>query len=264
MIQPSTNELQALHRLVSDVFSIPANTQLLAGRLPDQLPVELPIPEEAQLLGSLVAEPDRFEIFFDVALSLEQVRTFYRQQLLNTGWEEQELTPPHKKGFMVELRSLRNIINRTLKFRHESQKFDLGVQVNSHRRNIPGIAKLHLTLVKSPASELFGGLDLPPFPLLEDPLSVTRLNTSGGNEMGYASNVHLETELELQALISHYEEQFEAVGWTKSDSGQNGALMWIRFSIMDHKSQPWLGWLNITKLGGVPNQYLAYARAVRQ
>jgi hypothetical protein len=250
MTQLSQNELEALQQLVADLLDLPNTMQLLIGRLPDQLPVELPIPDEAQLLGCLVANHNYFQIFLDVGLSLKQIKTFYRQHLLDAGWQEQSLIPAHKKGFMASLKSYQNQLNRSLKFRNESQEIELGIQV-SPRSNPPGRMKLHLSLVQSPETEVFRNLKLPPFPVLEDPPQVVRLNSSGGSEMEYSSHVHLETELSSQALLFHYAAQFEQADWIQCDGGEDGALLWKSFSITDNKGQSWLGLLNIAKLGSV-------------
>jgi hypothetical protein len=55
------------------------NAQILPGQIPDKLPVEIPIPEDSRILGSLIRNPESIDILFNAHLSSEQVLSFYRK-----------------------------------------------------------------------------------------------------------------------------------------------------------------------------------------
>jgi hypothetical protein len=70
--------------------SEPNDVQLLVGELPENLPVELPLPQNHQLLGSLILPQRRIKVVFDTEDNPEQVLRFYRSTLLPQGWQELE------------------------------------------------------------------------------------------------------------------------------------------------------------------------------
>ncbi len=74
----------ALRLLIQPFESRPQNPQLLVGRLPENLPVEIPQPEGSRLLGSLMRNPEIVDVVLDVP-SLQNVlsasiKSVYRRQ----------------------------------------------------------------------------------------------------------------------------------------------------------------------------------------
>lgn len=88
--------------------------RIFVGRLPENLPFEVPIPGEFTLLGSVASEPSRsrptIEVLLDTNLTAERVREVYRELLTASGWSEERRVPdpggfvrgPH--GFLMSLR----------------------------------------------------------------------------------------------------------------------------------------------------------------
>jgi len=63
--------------------------QLLPEQLPADVPIELPLPPGARLIGSVLSWPPReTAVVLDVPLSPEAVYAFYGERLLATGWRE--------------------------------------------------------------------------------------------------------------------------------------------------------------------------------
>jgi hypothetical protein len=62
--------------------------QILVGRLPPAQPIELPLPEKARIIGSLVRGDHGVQIVLDVDQPADAVVTFYRAQLEPAGWQE--------------------------------------------------------------------------------------------------------------------------------------------------------------------------------
>ena len=76
------------------------NAQLLPGQIPDQLPVDIPFPEDSRVLGSLIRNPESITMLLDTHLSPEQALTFYRQRMQASGWQTTDIYRPHRGGFM--------------------------------------------------------------------------------------------------------------------------------------------------------------------
>ena len=68
--------------------------RLYPGRLPDGLPIELPMPDGATLVGSSTQDLGwgRWisEVVLDIDLPAERFREGYRRQLFAAGWREDE------------------------------------------------------------------------------------------------------------------------------------------------------------------------------
>ncbi|MGI8910960.1 MAG: hypothetical protein ACR2JR_10475 [Rubrobacteraceae bacterium] len=69
-----------------------APPRIFVGRLPEDLPVEVPISDGADVVGGVARDLSRgrrdAEIVLDAALSAERFREDYRRQLLAAGWDE--------------------------------------------------------------------------------------------------------------------------------------------------------------------------------
>ncbi len=67
------------------------DVQLLAGKLPENMPVDLPIPDGARIIGSEVQEDKGIYIVLDVPLMPDQALDFYREALPSQNWTETDI-----------------------------------------------------------------------------------------------------------------------------------------------------------------------------
>ena len=79
--------------------------RLYPGRLPDGLPIELPMPDGAALVGGSTQDLGRgrwmTEVVLDIDRPAERFREGYRQQLFAAGWrEDKEWLGPGRRGFV--------------------------------------------------------------------------------------------------------------------------------------------------------------------
>ena len=232
--------------------------QLLVGRLPNQLPVKLPLPDKAQVIASVVREPANFEILLEVAQPPEQVQTFYREQLKAAGWQK-----PAAFG------DLKGFVSFDFapepKFCKSSRGPELNISVNPTQKAT--ISEVRLNLNASSAS---GSLcekpyivDVPLPTLSAPPNTLTNPKGAGGSNEHMDSSAILETKLDSQTLVGHFSAQFKGAGWRQQDSGQSGPMGWSFFTLKNKKGQSWQGMLSITQFAGKPNQYFASASVFR-
>lgn len=83
-----------LHKLITRALGlVNIEAQVLPGQLPKPLPIDLPLPQQAQVIGSIVRARDQrsYQIYLDVPDSPEQVQSFYQTRLQAIGWRKQEL-----------------------------------------------------------------------------------------------------------------------------------------------------------------------------
>jgi hypothetical protein len=260
MRQLAEDELLAIQRLIG----LSNRAKLILGQAPEQMPVQIPVSNSAQIVGSISVPPDSFQILLNETVPIESIKNFYKEELTATGWIEQELSSLQNKGFRHAPEVVKRQLNRCSKFYYDSEDIELSIEITFDKVSGLGQTTVLLSLERSPKNETIEVLNLPPFPPLSDPTESLRLISSGGTNKEYSAFVYLNTELDLQDLYSHYKTQLEAENWTGVDEGINGALMWGSWRTFGRRNQVWLGLLNIVKLGGVENQYSVQMRVISQ
>lgn len=262
-----------------------SGVQILEGRLPPQLPVELPLPDQTQVLGSVVEPKEDFQILLDVGQSPEQVIAFYRERLLAAGWRKPEPGPlPSRfsspRGFVqtrpedrleVELATPTVPIEDgdTTRVRRADVfcKGSFGPLFISARPmpKAPTDVRLNLYLssFNSYCSQLNERSEVPLPPLTPPSNTKVEIRGGGGNPNNWESEAMLETELDVQALAAHYTAQLQRFGWTRRDSGHSELVAWSNWLVKDKKGQSWQGILNLSQVEGKTNQYFASVRLFR-
>lgn len=285
----------------SDVPSAEAEKpELFVGRLPAGMPVEIPNPEEANIVGGAVHRPPRggtfYEVVLDTPLSAERFRQVYRRQLLDAGWNEADDYPPrsgfapHGQPLLFRLaRRLPRLRRRLRLDRNEIPPiFRLGARdpkllvAASDRKAAPTDVRLRLVMKQRDfwahhdiawkiVPTLFPPRDARGLPemghanILHPPVGARRM--SGGDSDrepdGSYSHAMLQTNADLASLSAHYADQLQEAGWTKTDEGGSGPQTWSAWITRDEKDRPWTGTFTALALSGPPNRYLLQIHAGR-
>ncbi len=260
-----------------------SGVQILERRLPPRLPVELPLPDQTQVLGSVVGPKEDVQILLDVGQSPEQVIAFYRERLLAAGWRKPEREPLRfSSGGFVQTRPENGL---EVEFETSAVRVEDGDRTRVIGNDVfckgsfgplfiearptpkaPTAVRLNLYLSS------FNSMCSPnainevevPLPTLTPPSNTkVSLGGGGGSYDDWESRAMLETKLDVQALAAHYTAQLQRVGWTQRDNGHSELATWSNWLLKDKKGQSWQGMLNLVKVEGKTNQYLASVRLFR-
>jgi len=207
-------DLELLKRLLSPPGGEPRIVEIALGRLPEAWPAEIPIPEEAELIGGLAHSDGTVQVRFSVSWDPETLALFYRQALVSKGWSPSEAAPAYLPGFCL--------------CRGNEAVFVVAAQEGAHTE---------AAVYYYPAYPLCSPEDgqrrvLPQF--------VHRAPVSGGG--GGSSGAPLKSEEVWFELVStekaaelerFYREQFLEAGWELVDQGTEGAAAWSRFRKRD-------------------------------
>lgn len=282
-----TSDKETLSRkLVLRLLNWPTGeVQILEGRLPERLPVSLPLPEQTQVLGSVVGPKQDVQILLDVGQSPEQVVAFYREQLLASGWRKPESEPLQfsERGFMqtrpedgLESVDLATPLvaeqNGEITRARRTEVFCKGsegplyIEV-SPMLKAPTDVRLNLyfssfnAYCSSNRMNEMWEVQLPPL----KPPPNTKVEMRGGRPSNdyQESRAVLETRLDAQALAAHYATQLERAGWKRRDAGQSQLSNWSNWLLKDKKGQSWQGVLHLIKVEGKANQYSASVSVFR-
>lgn len=240
--------------------------QLLVGQFPSGLPVELPLPMDSVLVGSLAeAQPEptvlpetsldtleqwhkdygvwqEVTVLLDVPVSPVEVVAFYRQRLVE--WPE---TPAEEivHGFVaqaVDSADSNTLVQALFYWREDGPM--LGVKAIPYEDGPTEVClEMHADVFWQPRHRRTARRVLVRIPtLLAPPHSVQRLSSgSHGSSPRATHAVILETPLDLIAVNAHYQRQLEEVGWQRTSDERDGLLAWSNWRVPADGNTYWQG-----------------------
>jgi len=255
--------LELAMRLVEARYSNGESDQqprLLVGQLPPNLPVELPIPDGARLLGTLLMETPT--IVVDTSASPQDTFDFYRDRLAALGWDEQQSYGPMRGGFVHSSMMDRCFGN----FFYGDEGPGLNIMTS---RAAEGRTTIQLHY-HADQMALSGGRHEQPMDRMQGlppilPPSRSNQQTEGGGSGGDRAHAtaSLMTKLDLPALAHHYIEQLERAGWERRDAGVNGPVAWSAWAFAGEDSMPMRGLFVALKLPVIEDRYFLTLRVER-
>ncbi|MEM9907584.1 MAG: hypothetical protein AAF921_21450 [Cyanobacteria bacterium P01_D01_bin.44] len=255
--------LRALaERLIGVHFS--PEHELLVGTLPDALPVEnLPIPDGASILGSVVRGDDYMEVVLTSTQLPDEIVNFYEEQLLNAGWRVGE--PQIQLLEFSRSDADQSAMNLPPIYCSDTENIALQVSVELQPEQPTDI---RLSIFGAEISGLSSGCQsngLAFLPNLQLPSGVEISTSHAGSDGDKAlyTDIVVNTSLTGEALLSHLSEQFEQAGWTPMEQMNDDILSWASWTFEGEPGETWQGVLNIIKLQGVTDEYLLRAQVAR-
>ena len=235
--------------------------RLLLGQLPapDELPFDVPLPENATVVASLLqGYPMGTQIILDAEQPVDTVLDFYVQELAAQGF----VTPTGSRTYGDVFSS--HDFGQTLC----NYDQELIVQVTAYDvADGPTDVRLSINPTRdyntpcNPEPEMPGG-PMNMLPSLQQPPGVQRTQGgagTSGNDGAYAS-AELETDLSVAELAQHYMAQLQAAGWQLVDESQTEAVAWSVWTFDDEDGDAWGGTLLITDRPAVPDGRFALLR----
>ena len=227
--------------------------EVLIGELPADLSIEIPVPEDAKMIGSVTrfADYEYIEMFLDVPREPDEAMAFYRDQLTERGWVEFEAPYSHGGGF-----SPANLSMPVIFCRDENSGPSISVLAYSLENN--GDCGVRLTLDSNLRSSYCSMKDeCRPHSFYEDVLpslqapegAVIRGSGGGGGGDSWHSDATIETELGLKEIREHFENQLEEAGWTLEGQGSDERIGWSDWSLTDGDNNKWAGLLLVRDIG---------------
>jgi len=206
------------------------NTQILVGKLPDNMPIKLPMPEDAKILGSLIKGDEGIEVILDVNQNPEDVLDFYKTSLAADNWSEVD----RSGGFVWEgdkITFCQGVTSPALSigiYEIEDGPTDVRITVNTDRDTSPCIRDVYDWHK--------------PLPKLAAPPGARQYGT-GGSYMGSSTteSTTLATDLNSTALEAYFADQLKEANWTRIGGGQNGPLAWSTWELTDENGIKWNG-----------------------
>ena len=229
--------------------------ELFLGGLPDELPLDLPMPEGARIVGSAVRDGETIEIVLDARMAPSEAIEFYREHMTSANWTETEI-PGTSRGFAPS--------DPTATFCQGRKNPSLTIIAHP----VEGGTDLRLNVNSDPqyspcrqATEYEDWLR--PIPKLTSPDGAKHIResftSSDGSSVGISAT--LETEMNSSALSAHYGDQLKAVGWTLQDRRVSGPSAWSTWTFEDEDGLFWNGFFLALDLPGSANERFVMMQA---
>jgi len=268
-INSSAELLYFVERLLT-YPSYPRSKQvaILPGELPSNLSVDIPIPSDAAVIGSLVRYEDTYEqveIILDVPMGRNDVFAFYRDSLKDAGWNETEdFYPPGPSGFISSVES-----ESVIFCRYEDKGPSIEITAHNLARAAGNVSDVRLDVdtdpqtwqCTKPSFEPLYGADrveiVEIIPPLESPEgAILGGGSSGGGEGRWQTDADLETELNVSELNTHYQKQLLEADWVLNDGGDTDTIAWSTWSFTDESGDPWSGVFLVSEAGRENTRFL--------
>jgi hypothetical protein len=209
---------------------------LLPGKLPDEMPIELPIPNGSTIVGSVIIGDEEISVVVDSSLKPDEVMKFYRNTLATQNWTEMDITGMGR-GFVGGSEATSFC----------QGKRDPWLAVTAYPLNNGTDLRLYICTDTEyyPCADSNFTDQLEPIPKLAAPrnASISNQNSLGGwgNQVALSANV--ETELSSADLAAHYADQLTAANWTALEMGECGQSVWSTWRFTDEDGLIWDGFL---------------------
>jgi hypothetical protein len=223
---------------------------VLIGEMPDNMPIDLPVLEDARVVGSLFQnEPLSFQAILQTEQPAEAVLEFYSSALAETGWSESG-RPYQGAGFIPAQPDQRQVTlcdseNNTLTI----IALPLDDNTTDVRVNIQSALNYNPCAQTPPAvTSLIPELEAP------EGVRIQGGGSSGGSSGEQSVSASLITDLSVDALLEHYNQALEDAGWTLVDSGSSGNGAWSTWTFRTEAGEDWSGTLFMLKSAAGDNQ----------
>ncbi|MBW4417898.1 MAG: hypothetical protein KME13_01565 [Myxacorys californica WJT36-NPBG1] len=272
----SAGEEKISQQLVLRILKCPSDClkemKLLIGRLPEKLPVDLPLPSNAKVIATLVRNQKHAEVILDATQSPDQIRAFYKAQLQAAGWKNPRSYShfnSERPGFIVS----DSTDNLPLYFCKSAQGPGLSIASGRGSSNAPTDVRLYLDngsdICQEPqAQQTTEPNEQLPLPSLVAPSSIQVSNATSIGGDGYGENfyasAHLESQLSAAAIQAAYEEQLTRSGWTKLSTHKDESILWSSWKLKGKQGQYLNALLTFTPNENKANQYTGTIVVIKQ
>jgi hypothetical protein len=222
--------------LSGSVMHGPTVAEIVVGRVPDNLPFEVPRPEKSRVVGAL-ARPAAGTLVFSVAQRPLDAMRAYRELLRRTGWDDRD----RERGSGFQPREIaysgvfcqgeERSISTTAAEGRDGQTF-LQVQYAVYKSysQCDDRQRENMSWQRGPMPTLYP----PPKATIVD-------GNMGGGRNYIEASARLKTELRPAQLVVHYGAQLRAEGWVARSEPSGGDVAAQTWRVEDRRGKAWIG-----------------------
>ncbi|MGI9050687.1 MAG: hypothetical protein ACR2GU_15150 [Rubrobacteraceae bacterium] len=238
-----------------EVDSDAEKPRLFLGELPEDLsenlPAEIPIPEDLTLLGGLLRKypwrsEEEAEIILETEKSPEAARDSLRDRLADSRWSEKRWRPAERGGFVSTGGPRLSPLIFCLSQRGPS------LLVSCYPRRKSSLTEIRIRLEgssgrDSTCSEEYGRFEdyrRSVIPALYPSEGMVQLSGGGGSGTDSEENsATVKTDLSPTVLVEHYSTQLAEGGWMRVGGGGEGPTSYSGWEFEVDEGDAWVGML---------------------
>lgn len=253
-----------IQRWFTPLYAAPSSpsdddTTVTIGALPEDLPLEFPLPEQGVIFAS-VKSPYDVQIMLDVPMNDEDLMAAYSKILEAASWMQRQ-EDVQGGGFVSSFDDWHVFCDEQSQVALILQSYPKSTQETEMR------ITLYDKDVHMCDPQGIGGQDQVALmlPVLEAPAGarVTSGGSSSGNGTAESSS-DITTDLTPRELNAHYSSQMEAAKWNRLDSGDAANFSWSSWQTTDDQGDLWNGTLIILKNPVEEDLVYAMMRVVKE
>lgn len=238
--------LQLFLRLVMPDPYTSDRGQIWWEQMPNDLPVELPLPNRFRIIVSLQQKNTFFAILIQVPQSPSRIKCWYSNRLRALGWHQWQSSEIFLdwNSFVISGSASNNSPTPLLTFCYPSKPFTLTLQTCPIAENDTYI-QLRITANREFRSPCQASWERNAFNLIPQPQLVSPHNTevkkkrAGGSNSEWLNEAKIQTSLNSLALFAHYNTQLAQAGWSQQTIEDQKELLWNVWRLEDVYKQVW-------------------------
>lgn len=224
--------------------------RLCVGGLSDEFPMELSLPPNTQIIGTIIRSPGTAQVYAETPEVPERVLQFLDEILLAEGWKQTtEILGPRgfQPGPSEEFESAHYCMTESgpalhITVRASSEAVSeimVSFQAEARGSCNPKAQKRRMGAMH--------GLSLVPRLLAPAGTWKSGGGGGGGSDHWHTSAI-LETEMTLDDVMEHYAEQLDASNWTRLGTIERGETLVTYWELVDSKERPYIGLMDVKRL----------------
>lgn len=266
-------EQLCLRLLTAPFHQDKGKSRLFFGKLPENFPVDVPMPERTRVLGTLARGEQDVTIVLESDLTQDEIESFYRTQFTKRDWiEPEDMRYLHRHmmgGFthsfisdqqpLTFCRGEEGPVFRVLFAPHESAGTAVNLHINFSSEANPLVQQKLIKRNLPPGWNQVIPVLTPPAGSRQDMMN----GSGGGSDWQRNSGATLTSDLALDVLARHYGEQLLKAGWVQNDTGENGLVAWYTWNFTDEDQDAWKALFFILKKPDEEQTHLLFVQAER-
>jgi hypothetical protein len=276
-----------IHHLLEHHYISGSPVQLWSGQLPPQLPIQIPLGKETQVIASILNGQSTYTVLLESAYSEAVQKSFYRDRLRKAGWSQLKFSPSGQvigEEPALTQPSTSNKVKSKIVLSSDAASrsggFDLTQMMHFCHR--PDGAELELRAMPRLGKMTSVRIDITPkngilcrrdssfdFPkptfnvFLEAPRGSQEFN--GGGSWGADKGewrATLNSRLTDDEILTQYASQLRQLGWSALTQSKDKPLLLSVWTFQDQKQQRWQGILSLAPLGSFTDRHLVRFQAI--
>lgn len=209
--------------------------------LPENAPYDLPVPNDAHIVGSVTGDIREYSLILDTNQSAKSIQEFYASTLIENGWHK----IPFQGGFGYQSNLISGYCTEDNSTALQVETPKLSETETMIRLSLDIDAGSYMCDSDSYMQPYYMSL----IPTLHAPNGAVLLSFGGGGgtDTEGETTTTIQSNLSEAKTIEVYNDQLTVAGWEMKNNGNGDGLSWSNWSFKEASGAEWSGTLIVSK-----------------